>query len=56
MKKRITIISLLITSLALMLVVGLWTRGDDEGLSSFSSDSGVGEVEGVELSPDSLVF
>ena len=56
MKKRITIISLLITSLALMLVVGLWTCGDDEGLSPFFSDSGVGEVEGVELSPDSLVF
>ena len=37
-------------------MVGLWTRGTDEGLSPFSSDSGVGEVDGVELSPDSLVF
>ncbi len=56
MKKRITVISFLVSALVLMLVVGLWTRGEDESLSPFPSDSGASAVEGVELSPDSLVF
>ena len=56
MKKRITIISLLITSLALILVVGLLTRRGVEKSTPYPDDSGVGEVEGIDLSPDSLVF
>ena len=56
MKKRITVISFLVSVLVLLLVVGLLTRGGVEKSTPYPDDSGVGEVEGIELSPDSLVF
>ena len=56
MKKRIAVISFFVSTLALLLAVGLFTRGGVEESAPYPDDSGVGQVDGIDLSPESLVF
>ena len=56
MKKRITVISFLVSALVLMLGVGLLMRGGDEKRPPDYSDTGVSDVDDIELSPESLLF
>lgn len=56
MKKKVIIVGFLVSLLVLLLAVGLLKRRMDKNDVSTGSDSGVEEVEEIELLPDSLVF
>ena len=56
MKKRVTIISFFVFALILMLLIGLFTRGEGKNAYPFEDESGEVEVEGIELSPSLIVF
>ena len=56
MKKRITIISFFVFVLILMLLIGLFTRGEGKKAHTFEDESSEVEVEEIELSPDLIVF
>jgi hypothetical protein len=56
MKKRVTIISFFVFALILMLLIGLFTRGEGKNAYPFEDESGNVKVEEIELSSGLIVF